>query len=196
MRFEQLDGLLRRAGAEADAAEVHGSLCGRLCSVGETCLPDWLQESLRGTDATEAVCGELERTLRELHQREGKRLEQRDPGFEPLLPEDARELARRASALGDWCQGFLQGLAHGRIPEPEVLARREQAPHAAEVVSDFARIAGAASSPEMDGADAEQSEHDLMQLVEYARVGAQLTFEELADWRERGISGRHEPRQP
>lgn len=196
MTFEQLDRLLRRAGAQPDAAEVHGSLCGRLCALGETCLDGWLAESLEGTEPDDALAAELRRSLETLHGRDVARLGNGDPAFMPLLPADDTGLKQRVGALGHWCQGFLQGLAHGRVPDPETLAGREQAPHTAEIMNDFVEIARVGFAPQAEDADAEQAEDDYVQLVEYARVGAQLAFEELTRWRARGAEARPAPRSP
>ena len=86
MSFDELDRLLRRAGAPVDAAECHGALCGALCSP----TPDtdaWLAHELEGVADTGAraplvaLAADTERRLRE-----------GDFEFSPCLPDDDEPL--------------------------------------------------------------------------------------------------------
>ena len=92
--------------------------------------------------------------------------------FYLLLPEDNAPLVTRAEALGEWCQGFLYGLAAGGLKEDTKLPENSQ-----EIMRDMLEIsrASADEDAEMDEAD----EIALMELVEYVRTGVLLINEEL-----------------
>lgn len=112
--------------------------------------------------------------------------------FAPLLPGDDAVLAERLEALGQWCGGFLAGLAAG-------LARRgagslEDCPEEVrEIVRDFAAIArvdplstgaGAAAVDTGERRAGESEEADLVELEEFVKVGVLLIMTSLANERD------------
>jgi uncharacterized protein YgfB (UPF0149 family) len=101
-------------------------------------------------------------------------LEEGGSDFQPLLS-DGTALSERALALGQWCQGFLYGLAN--------TTRRDllEAGALAEVLGDFAEISRAVRG----GEEAEEAEGAYAELLEFVRVGVLLCFEELRAERER-----------
>lgn len=182
MDFDQVAASLARAGTQADAAELHGSLCGRLCLRGESSLGEWLAEALSGCDAQSPTRLEAARELAALHARVVSELEAGDMTFEPLLPADREGLAGRTHALALWATGFLHGLASSGVPEPQVLEKEHSAPHVAEFMGDLAEISRAAFEPEEDE-DGEVAEAAFAELVEFLKVGVLMAYEELAGLR-------------
>ena len=84
----------------------------------------------------------------------------------------------RAAALAHWCEGFLHGLVsanHG-----DALKERLAAEPLADIIRDMLEITRAAVGDDDDG---ESEEVAYTELVEYLRVAAQLTYEELAEFR-------------
>lgn len=176
--YDQLDDALRRCGAGWDASQVHGLLAGRLATAGAEAGFEWLSQVLEGTDANNALTDECEGLLRTLFETTYRQLAERQSEFEPLLPDDQDATSDRASALAHWCEGFLHGLVsadHG-----DALKERLAAEPLADIIRDMLEITRAAADEDTDG---ESEDIAYTELVEYLRVAAQLTYEELAELR-------------
>ena len=86
--------------------------------------------------------------------------------------------ATRSAALAYWCEGFLHGLVsatHGAA-----LKERLSAEPLADVIKDMLQLTRA--GPGADS-DAEANDVAYFELVEYVRVAAQLSYEELTEIR-------------
>ena len=165
MTFDELDRLLRRAGAPVDAAECHGALCGVLCAPS----PDvdvWLAHVLEGVEAADA-----RRALAALAEEMSRRLRGGDFEFSPCLPDDDVALVERVASLGEWCEGFLFGLGSARITDYDALPDAAQ-----EIVRDVIELARVGLPAGDDDDGDEQAYSD---LVEYLRAGIQLLHDEL-----------------
>ena len=84
-----------------------------------------------------------------------------------LLPGDDAPLAERAKALGQWCQGFLDGFGM-------VVGNAPLSAEAMEVLQDLSAIAQVQSGLE----ESEDGESDYMEVMEYLRVAPLLLFAE------------------
>ncbi len=82
--------------------------------------------------------------------------------FAPLLPDDDEPLAERATALAQWCQGFLYGLGTGRLNSIDELPGE-----VGEIVHDLTEISRATPGEEDPTEDDEQA---YAELVEFVRV--------------------------
>lgn len=177
-----LGSLLRRCGASWDAAQSHGLLTGRLAIAGADSGFDWLSQVLEGTDANDALRGECEAMLGSLFETTCRQLDERQSEFEPLLPDDDDAAVARATGLAHWCEGFLHGLVsadHG-----DALKERLSTEPLADIIKDMLQITRAVAA---DEGDEEADENAYIELVEYLRVAAQLTYEELADLRDSSV---------
>ena len=167
-QYSHVQQLLAQEHSLADAAEAHGMLAGCLCAAAGFRFEDWLKEILPDGRAAPAAAA----SLQELYAATAAALLQPDMEFELLLPADDEPLATRTAALARWCQGFLYGLGAGAIPDMKQLPGE-----VGEIVRDLSEITRA-------GVDADQDEQAnesaYAELVEFARVGVQLLFEELA----------------
>ena len=170
---DALNEALERCGATWDAAQTHGLLTGRLAVGGTAAAPDWLAQVLEGTDESDALRHECGNMLDSLYQVTYRQLSERFSGFTPLLPDDDNDTVVRTAAMAHWCEGFLHGLVsatHGEaLSEP-----------LSDIIRDLLQITRAEVGEDVD---AETSEAAYTELVEYLRVAAQLTFEELAVFR-------------
>jgi yecA family protein len=176
---DQLDAALRRCGAGWDAAQSHGLLSGRLAVAGADSGFDWLAQVLDGTDANDALRSECEVMLGALFETTYRQLAERQSEFEPLLPDDDDPAVVRAAALAHWCEGFLHGLVsaeHG-----DALKQRLSSEPLADIIKDMLQITRAAAD---EGSGSESDEQAYTELVEYLRVAAQLTYEELVEFRQ------------
>jgi uncharacterized protein len=161
--YAQLADALAGVEAPVSAAEVHGIISGVVCAHGAADGP-WRAHALGDVMAPPELADRLDR----LFGRTAALLHEGEIDFGLLLPGDDAALAQRVEALADWCRGFLLGFGMtrgdaGRLSED-----------AAEVLEDFAHIAEAMP----DAEDDEDSDRAFAELAEYARVGAQLVYEE------------------
>lgn len=179
--YDLLDDALKRCGATWDAAQAHGLLSSRLAVAGVDGGFDWLLQVLDGAPDGDAARGECESMLNALFESTHRQLSERLSEFAPLLPDDSDSTARRAAALGHWCEGFLHGLVSGTSGDALRKALAEDP--LADIIRDMLEITRAAPG---SGDDPETDEAAYAELVEYLRVATQLTYEELAQFR--GVS--------
>ncbi len=180
--YDELDTLLRAAGASSSPSEVHGVLAGVLCAPegAENAWPGLILDdsmdgggrAASGTAADDVAAGALllER-LAELLAQTRAMLADTDFGFAPLLPGEAGSLTQQLEGLTDWCRGFLLGFSAGGDRELRVLS-----PEAREFLEDMVRMSDA--ELEAEGSDAEGEARALAELVEYLRAGVQLLHDE------------------
>ncbi len=165
--YAQIQQVLAQAHCLADAAEAHGTLAGCLCSAVGYRFEDWMLEILPD-GAADPTATEL---LRELFRTTAVALGEGQMQFAPLLPEDEQPIDARAAALAAWCQGFIYGLGTSSLTDATLLPGE-----IGEVVRDLTEIThvGADSAEDVD-----TNEEAYTELVEFVRVGVQLSFDEL-----------------
>ncbi|NIW23555.1 MAG: UPF0149 family protein [Gammaproteobacteria bacterium] len=174
-------GAIDVLGLGVDVAEFHGGICGLLCASGPGAAALWIRQSDGGETP---VTGEAETAREQLHEAEAETwrlLNSPEFEFEPLLPPVEADLAERVSALALWCQGFLTGLGLGGVRAEDLDTGDDDGRRnatIAEIVADFVEISRAHVGSE-DLADADRADFDLVEIIEYVRVGTQLVFEEL-----------------
>lgn len=170
--FNDLQQALVQSRALTDAAEAHGTLVGSLCA-SPCSLTDWLAEILPEGRADSTAAD----SLRAVFESTSGALVGGAPAFEPLLPSDDEPIVERATALGEWCQGFLYGLGTSvAVPEAASLPG-----DAAEVLRDMTEITHVDVDPEDDD---ESNEAAYAELVEFVRAGVQLLYDHLQPMRE------------
>jgi uncharacterized protein YgfB (UPF0149 family) len=141
-----------------DAAELHGGLCGWLAGGGDP-GPAWLARVLADPSLPPA-----EGALARLGTSSAEQFEDRDFGFELLLPAADAPLPERSGALFDWCRGFLGGFGLAAGNEPPL------SEEGSEALADLARLA--AATPQEDGD--QEDEEALAEIEEFVRVAAML----------------------
>lgn len=167
----QLDRLLQTAGAESDAAEAHGLLCGMLCAGGRVADAVWLEHLLGDGNTLSAAARDCREALASLREAIRQDFDDDALGFMLLLPADDEPLALRTRALSHWCEGFLYGMALGGVSDSDALPE-----DTAEMMKDFYEISHAGFVSEgTDDAD----EAAYLEIVEYVRMCALLMREEL-----------------
>jgi yecA family protein len=184
---DALDAALKRCGASWGAAQSHGLLTGRLAVSGASAGPDWLLHVLEGTDENNAFRLECQKMLDTLYQSTFWQLSERLSEFVPLLPDDDSEAADRTMAMAHWCEGFLHGLVSAK--HGDALRNRLAAEPLADIIRDMLQITRAEVD---DASDEETNEAAYVEIVEYLRIAAQLTYEELAELRHTAASSPKE----
>ncbi len=170
--YTEVVRVLEGLGSAVPAAEAHGCLCGALCTTPHYPMERWLEEII--PDADRRNDDDSQQALRLLYADTLNALRGDEMDFELLLPDDDISLETRASALSQWCQGFLYGFGTGAPP------KEEQLPDSvSEILADLTHIGRA--SVDFDDADgtAETEEEAYAEVVEYVRVGVQLSHDEL-----------------
>ena len=164
--YEAVSDALSALASDLEPAESHGVLCGMLCGPQTFEVDAWLAHLVGYAD--EPV-GSLTRDhpLLRLVEHTQANLGDGEFGLQLLLPADGEALGYRAEALGLWCRGFLSGFGmHGAVPGLTDEAR--------EFLQDLARISQL--DPEQPANEA--GERDFQEIVEYARMGAQMLYDE------------------
>jgi hypothetical protein len=176
---DDLNAALRRCGSSWNAGQAHGFLCSHLALDGAEGAARWRVQVLADADPDNQYRPECESLLEALCNTTWQQLAERQSDFAPLLPDDDSPTALRAEALGQWCEGFLHGLvsaAHG-----DALRERLASDPLSDIIRDLVEITRATAG---DEASDEDNENAWVELVEYLRVAAQLTYEELAEFRD------------
>lgn len=175
----ELDAALRRCGSTWNAGQTHGLLCSRLALAGAEGASRWLAQVLADTDPENTLCTECQAMLEALCTSTWQQLSERQSDFMLLLPDDDDSAQVRTEAMGQWCEGFLHGLVsetHG-----DELRERLASDPLSDIIKDLLEITRASVGEE---ADEQATDNAFSELVEYLRVAAQLTYEELAEFRE------------
>ena len=188
---DQLDAALKSCGATWGAAQTHGLLSGRLAIAGSQSGFDWLTQVLEGTDSGDILRNECEVMLSTLFETTYRQLSERQSEFEPLLPDDDIPASVRATALAHWCEGFLHGLVSSE--HSKALKERLSTDPMADIIKDMLQITRAAVA---DDSDDDTTDDAYVQLVEYLRVSAQLTYEELVEFRQQPGLDDHAGAEP
>lgn len=173
----ELNELLQSCGSSWNAGQAHGLLCGRLSVGGSEGATRWFAQVLEEADPEHALRPDCEAMLDGLCAVTWRQLVERQSELLLLLPDDQDPIAQRTAAMGLWCEGFLHGLVSEK--HSDALKERLAAEPLADIIKDMLQITRVAA----DGDDEESDEEAFTELVEYLRVAAQLTYEELADFR-------------
>ena len=173
--YPSFDSALQRIAVETSPAELHGQLCGLLCSLPEFTYQQWLEmclpEVIEARRSGDALAMETNTLLQQLFTDTEAGIQDRELGFQPFLSDDSANLQQRLDELAEWCSGFLLGLAMGGIKEYKGLPG-----DIPELMGDLVEISRA-SSFELE--NEEEDENAYMELIEYVRMGVMLVRMEL-----------------
>jgi uncharacterized protein len=161
----EIEDAVRAQGLGVGASELHGALCGWLAGGGDSSR--WLSQVLADDAVTNPVAGSALDRLREASVAQ---IEDRDFGFELLVPEQEASLAERSSGLFDWCRGFLGGFGLAAGAHPPLTEESSEA------LVDIAKLAAAMPQDEGD----EDDEAALIEIEEFVRVAALLLHGDCA----------------
>lgn len=169
LNYENLNHLLIPKGALNSSAELHGMLCGKLCAGARQSSDDWQQSALDFLDLAEGADGEVLSALARLQNESLAQLQSSEFNFELMLPGDDAELELRATALGEWCHGFLTGFGSAGVKPKD-----EMPEDAAEALQDLASIV----QIEVEGSS-EEDESGFFDVAEYVRMAALTLYMEF-----------------
>ena len=167
--FDQVQGALESLGANADAAESHGTLCALL--IDNAKLATWLGHTLDELpEAGNVLAAEHLGVLEQLFEETRERLNDEELDFELLLPDDSDDFGLRLMALSGWCQGFLYGVGVIGVGDESELDEA-----ARECLSDLLEI----SKLSHDEQASDEAELQFAEVVEHVRMATLLLNEYL-----------------
>lgn len=167
--YDELREVLEQAGVELTAGELHGAISGLVCATPANDLGPLWSVLLSGPPPEGALAGLADSVAVQT----AHLLEERQMGFQPLLPEDDAAINERTQELARWCQSFLAGLGAAGTVNKDAMGEQ-----VGEIVLDFSRISQAGFDEANE--DPEEAENAFAEILEYVRVGVQLIYEELA----------------
>jgi len=155
---------------------IHGMLIGLICGDNDIEEAVWIKKIIEEAQIKKVKESFLV-ALHAMYQDTNNGLN--GSGFELVLclPDDEDDVIGRAAMLGHLCEGVLYGLGLvGRLQDAEESISKD----VRELINDFGDIAQIdieALAQAKEIGDAEES--DLMQLVEFVRIGVMMINEEL-----------------
>lgn len=168
---ESVERRLASADLDVSGAEVHGVLCGLLCSASPDAEQVWLAELFKEAAEGDLLVEECRRLLHRLYRDTRQAVESAGFAFSPLLPDDEQPIGVRAAAVVQWCQGFLYGIGLSGAPEGGAVS--QQTREALRDIGEFTRM-------DLEGlGDGNEEEEALMQVTEFLRVAAMLVHQEM-----------------
>jgi uncharacterized protein YgfB (UPF0149 family) len=169
--YDRLQAALQDADADSGAVESHGVICGIICAAGTSDPALWLDHLLGAGNTASAMAQSARLLLTELYSESLLHFNDGDLGLVLLLPGDDAPLSLRSQALGEWCQGFLYGLALGGVREDGV-----KKGDVGEIMHDLYEISNTRFEHELTDEDEESA---YAEIVEYVRMSVLLCHEEL-----------------
>ncbi|MDD2059456.1 YecA family protein [Pseudomonas sp. GD03860] len=159
--------LLTSNGHPVSPAELHGLLLGRSCAGAGFDAEGWLADAAQLLEVEPS--DNVRNALIGLQEMVKGELTSDDITVVLLLPGDELPLTDRATALGQWCQGFISGFGLNA-------GGKELSTEAKEVLQDLVAISQVQDALE----ESEDGENDYMEVMEYLRVAPLLLYTELA----------------
>lgn len=170
--YDTINTRLQAIGLEISAAEAHGLVTGLICGNFDQSLRLMGQELLPQKQVDDREYRESKAELTQMHAVINEQLRDAELGFRLLLPAESAGIAGRATALVNWCQGFMYGFGVS-VREGE----RKLSPDAQEALQDlgeFTRLDTLAISE-----DDEEEQEALTELEEYMRVAVMTIHQDM-----------------
>ncbi len=167
--YQKTEQLFVALHLEGSTSNIHGSLCGLLCTGKLEALTVWFEELFSGLDESDATVQEVRQVLGGLFKASKERID-RGLGLPPFLPDDNQPLPHRAVALAEWCQGFLYGVGISGAKESHFSTQTREALH------DFSEMA------QLDAESIDEDETDEVafnDLYEFIRIATMQICDDL-----------------
>ena len=158
----------------ASPAEVHGLLCGIICSGKQQIDSEtWAAKAMGLGDKDLHLSKKQATILQQLLDYSYNRLTQMEFDFQLLLPDEEASLSARSAEIGSWCHGFLIGLE--LTSDLDVTSDRLS-------VEGYDTLVKLSEIAEIDYEDLDYSERDetaLVEVVEFVRLAILTIYSEL-----------------
>lgn len=207
MNYPDFQQQLSRLHVDSDVPEVHGQLCGLLCTCkAEKAKVHWFSTVLENLKSQPGLLSENAEQSRaalqeldEMFTSTREQLNSEDFAFELFLDPSPHVVVDRMTDLAAWCNGFVYGFGIGvgeqkaTLPEDTAELIEDFQTIAAYEVSDeeaddgvgsapangFARQLSANENPSPNDDSVDQDESDITEIEEFIRVGVLLIAEEM-----------------
>ncbi|MGO1499714.1 MAG: UPF0149 family protein [Marinobacter sp.] len=173
VEFERWANVFTTHKAFSHPSELHGALCGRLSAGARLEEPEWLFTVCEHMGLPESTAEEGENLavfMNEAYEQTLAFLKSEDMSFYPLLPDDDYAIDQRLEALVAWVRGFLEGMA---------LSAGESLGEAPDEIRELMEDMVAISQVSEDQEPGDEGEQQLLEIVEYIRLGALAVFTEF-----------------
>lgn len=166
---DRLTGYLAASAICPSPSEAHGILCGLICGGAADPEATWISQLNPESQAGALMIDDGREALSDLARQTFDELRSSEFGLTLLMPDDARPLVERATALYDWVRGFLY--AWGTLDRTD----SEPSAEIREILSDFTDV----TRMDLDQlGDDEQNEEALTEVSEFIRMAAMLIYQE------------------
>lgn len=167
--YDNITNVLFQHSVNADAAEMHGIMCGMLCGGMSLTDQKWPSVLADTTNQGEPLAQPVTFKLEQLYTQTCEQLLEGEFSLQMMLPDDQAPINDRGAALINWVQGFMLGFGLHQQNLADCSADVKEA------LNDFADIARMEEAMEAD----DESEKALYEVVEYVKVSALLCYSEL-----------------
>jgi len=203
MNYPDFQQQLSRLHVDTGVPEVHGQLCGLLCTCkAEKAKVHWFSTVLENLKSRPGLLTENAvesrvalQELDEVFTATREQLNSEDFGFELFLDPSPQSAVDRMMDLAAWCNGFVYGFGIGSGSSSGASTGKKNAAlpeDTAELVADFQTIAAyevgdeeadeqlsADTNDTSDEENVNQNDSDITEIEEFIRVGVLLIAEEM-----------------
>lgn len=168
--YQQIHDALSLSHNLISPAELHGMLCGFICTgikqLDNNNFSDILMLALPDDDTTE-----VNLILNALFTQTQAQIQQFEMSFRLLLPHDEADLEERAIEFGKWCEGFLTSIHFSKLTN---LYRNQ------DEVNDILLKLNAAAKLQFNNLQySEEDEYYFMEVTEFVRLSVFAIYHEL-----------------
>ena len=176
---------LEELGVDRQPAEIHGLLCGLICTSSvEKAKSLWFSSVLREYAANPAKLrenGESLKSLDAFFHDSINQLNDAELGFTLILEEDVTSAHEHLLQLASWCNGFGLGFGMGEraTTTTSLPADTQELLTDFQAIADYENVQQSSSSEADDAGDGNEEESDLVEIEEFIRVGVLLINDEM-----------------
>ena len=176
MNFDQIKEIIAPHPDLESPSFIQGMLIGLLCGDNDVQEAVWIKKLIEEAKI-KSIKESFLKGLHELYLETNKGLNGSGFELELCLPDDDESLVYRANMVGQLCEGILYGLGLiGCLQDAE----NEIAPDVRELINDFSDIASIEAEELGQSVELiETEESDLMQLIEFVKIGVMTINESL-----------------
>ncbi len=163
--YAQVAKALATNPSQFDPAEVHGLMCGLICTTGAQNF-NWKAQLLGSKPNPKSL-----EILEQLYEATSLQLAEFSLGLKLILPEDKTDIGKRTESLGLFCQGFLIGLGQSTYLKERPLC--DESKGALRDITEISRV---------DYTDMQHNETEevaYVELSEYVRLGVIMLYHDL-----------------
>lgn len=167
--YDNMTLILESHDAYMGAAETHGLAAGMLCVNFDAKFDRWVVAIFETDEQLESLTDSEKNDLIALFDGTAELLKSDEFIFDLFVPGDNEIMSTRATALSEWCQGFMYGVAYMGINDDTDWGEEGKG-----ILRDFLEL----SRIDADSTE-ETDEKSYMELHEYVRAAVQMMLTEL-----------------